>query len=35
LGDIFMIGETISDPFVTGDNLQIHIDPKKAMLVQS
>ena len=35
LGDIFMIGETVSDPFVTGDNVQIHIDPKKAMLVQS
>ncbi len=33
LGDIFVIGETIAQPFAVGDNVQIHIEPDKAMLV--
>ena len=35
LGEIFMIGDTVENPFVMGDNVQIHIDPTKAILVAS
>nr|ABY79055.1 ABC transporter ATP-binding protein [endosymbiont of Ridgeia piscesae] len=34
LGDIFMISETVAQPYVMGDNVQIHISPDKAMLVE-
>lgn len=33
LGDIFMIGETVEKPFIIGDNVQIHVNIDKAMLV--
>ncbi|WP_456386574.1 ABC transporter ATP-binding protein [Profundibacter sp.] len=35
LGDIFMISETVSEPYSMGDNVHIHISPQKAMLVEA
>lgn len=33
LGNIFVIGETIAEPYRIGDNVEIHLRPDKAILV--